>query len=320
MAKITQKYVKLKKQGNCRADFVNLLISLSILISSLLLSIMFSPLLSACVKQGLELCYTTIIPVVFPFMIISDLMLSCMHFEKIGFLRKIFTRLFKINGYAISAFVCGLICGFPVGVKIANDLYLEKKISKEECETLIGFCNNPSPAFVICGIGYGLRESIRDGLVIYIISVSSAIISGILFSPKKSTSSEITLDNSFTFSLASSVNKASYNTLNICGYITLFSVILGFLKKIIKNSTVFILFSTFLEIGNSAKLISECPDFSSELSLLLICFAVSFSGFSVHLQARSMLTDNRISMLKYYLMKSTSSVMAVLMCAFYIFL
>ena len=53
--------------------------------------------------------------------------------------------------------------------------YKVVKISKNECERLIGFSNNASPAFVISGVGYALFGSIRIGVFLYILSFISSI-------------------------------------------------------------------------------------------------------------------------------------------------
>lgn len=311
---MTKSHVNLKNRTKFKADYVNLASSLSILCIAIFASIGLSPEISRYVKRGLSLCYSTIIPAVFPFMILSDLMLSLMHFEKINFFRKVFTKLFKINGYAMTAFICGLICGFPVAVKVSNELYMQGKITKNECERLIGFSNNASPAFVISGIGYGLRGSLKDGLILYFVSVISSVIIGVIFSMKEEASEGKAFENNFNFSLTDSVRNASYNTLNICGFITLFSVILGLLRIFIKNDLLFLFISPLLEIGNASKLISTYPHITAEVSLSLTAFAVTFSGFSVHFQSKSILNKSGISMKKYYIQKLLSGILAALIC------
>ena len=292
------------------ADYLKSCGTLLIFVSSLCIVIFFSPMISEEMKKGLLLCYTAIIPSIFPFSILADLMLSYMHFELILPLRRAFSRLFKINGYAISAFAIGLLCGFPLGVKISRDLYISGKISKNECERLIGFSNNASPAFVISGVGYALFGSIRIGVFLYILSFTSSILSGILFSVNEKPGTEAKIQSQIEFSLADSIKNAAFSSLTICGFISIFSVFIGFLRTLSMPCYALPFLASLLEVGNAAKIISESATLPYALKLSLAAFAISFSGFSVHLQAKSLLDGTNISMTKYYLMKLFTAVLS----------
>ena len=309
-----QKNKILNCRTNFKAEFINLIVSLMLFIIGISLAVFFSPAISEDVRSGLTLCYTAIIPSVFPFMILSDLMLSYMHFEKISFFRRLFSRLFKINGYAISALISGIICGFPVGVKVARELYLKGKITKCECERLISFSNNASPAFVISGVGYGLLGSLRLGVILYAITLSSSLISGILFSLFSKYEKETVSEEEIPFSLSQSVKNASLATLNVCGFITLFSVIIGLMKRLIKKDIILLFISPFLEIGNAAKIIATNTLFPFEASISLLAFARGVSGFSVHFQSKSILRDTDISMKHYYITKLFTGALSSIIC------
>ncbi len=305
----------LKSKAKYRADFVDLLVSMSIASAVLSFSLYLSPAVSERIRGALSMCYFSIIPSVFPFMIISDIMLSYMHFERVGFIRSAFSKIFKINGYAISAFICGALCGFPIGVKIARDFYECGIISRDECERLIGFSNHASPAFVISAVGFGMRGSIADGVVLYVVSILSSVIISMLLTPKKQPQEFYSPhDIKSDFSLTASVSHAASTTINVCGFICFFSALLGILSIFIDNDTIFAVIASFFEIGNSSKLISENELFSEQFSLALTGFAVTFSGFSVHLQAKSQLFGTDISMKKYYITKFLSAILSFVLC------
>lgn len=100
-------------------------------------------------RDGLKLWMNTLIPTLLPFIILTGFLVHTDGIEKI---LKPFSGLFRIllglspNG----AYVCflGLLCGYPMGAKLAADLYQYGKISRREAEYLLTFCNNPSPAFL----------------------------------------------------------------------------------------------------------------------------------------------------------------------------
>lgn len=279
---------------------------------SILLSVLFAPYILIYVNEGLRLCFNVIIGSVFPFMIITDIIMATTHFERIDLLRKVFEHLFKINGYAISAFIIGIVCGFPLGVKVSIDLYRCGCISKDECERLIGFCNNTGPAFIISGIGVGMRGSICDGVILYFSMIFSAIICGLISGRNKKISCQNTNKANLSFEFSTSVKAAALNTLYICAFIVFFSIVCGFLDSIIKNELMYSAIIPFIEISNSAKILSQCKFFTRNIQMILTSFAISFSGISVHMQAKSFIIGTDISMITYYKTKLLQGVISAL--------
>ena len=300
---------KLNYQTKFKAELVLFIVNLSFFAFVMISSIRFSPLISEGVRSALSFCFEVILPSAFPFMILSDLMLFLLRFEKITSLRALFSKLFKINGSAITVFLTGLISGFPIAAKLSRELYISGKISKDECERLIGFSNNPSPAFVISGIGAGLLGSLKIGAFLYLISVFSSIATGIIFARFAVCENQMEYEEIHSFSFVNSVKIATKACVNICGFITFFSVVITLFRIFIKNDLALALISSFLEVGNASRLITSLK---LEYSLLfpLLSFAISFSGLSVHFQSKSLLSDTDISFNKYYIMKFISAVIS----------
>ena len=98
-------------------------ITLFLLCASVLASGLLSPYMTLSARDGITLCLNTVIPSVFPFMILSDILLKCADFESITPIKSLFEKLFKINGSAISAFIGGALCGFPIGAKLSMKLH-----------------------------------------------------------------------------------------------------------------------------------------------------------------------------------------------------
>ena len=106
------------------------------------------------IKNGLLLCANTIIPSLFPFMVLSEIAISAGIGDLLAkYLRAPMSRLFGISGEGACAFLLGILCGFPVGAKSAVSLYDKGKISKQECEKLLSICNIPSMSFVVNIVG-----------------------------------------------------------------------------------------------------------------------------------------------------------------------
>lgn len=101
-------------------------------------------------RDGLLLWYHSVLPVLFPFMLLSGLLLKFNFLKHLpAFFAVPFQKLFGISQNGAFAVLTGFFCGFPMGAKITCDLHAEKKISAAEARFLYGFVNNLSPAFLI---------------------------------------------------------------------------------------------------------------------------------------------------------------------------
>lgn len=290
-------------------------VSILLLVFSLTVSVFFSDEISKFVKEGLCLCVNSIIGSVFPFIILTDIFFHFTEFESIGIFKKLFEKAFKINGAGIRAFLCGIVCGFPLGVKVAADLYRGGVISKGECERLIAFSNNTGPAFVISAVGAGIRRSLSDGLILYVSMVLSAVIVGIILGfGEKWTKNQSSIDIP-PYSFVTSIRDGGLSTLSICSFITFFSVIVGLLASVVPSG-IFILLLPFLEVGNASKILFASVS-SHIFSLSLTSFAISFSGISVMAQAKSFLPPE-ISIKKYTLAKFMQGCISVLLTLLFV--
>lgn len=285
-----------------------------------LLSLFASDKIAHSVKSALSLCANVIIPSVFPFIVISDFLYAYMSFSSANIIGDAFEKIFKINRVGIYPFVLGILCGFPLGVKCTSELYRDGKITRDEAERLIGFCNNTGPAFLVSGIGLGLRKNASDGLILYFVMVVSAVITGAVFSGKKNAHTENRshfIGSAFSFT--SSIKNAGVNTLHICSYLTFFACIVGMLRNTIGENYIYLSLIPFLEVGSATSILSKTRLLSPSFSLALSSFAVGFSGLSVHLQALSFIADTDIRTRKYFLMKLFEGVISftitLILCA-----
>ena len=263
-------------------------------------AIYLSPDIAEYAMEGLILSGKIVVVSVFPYLILSDLFIAFCHPERLLFLSRGFERIFKINASAISAFILGAVCGFPIGVKVARELYVKGVISHNECERLIGFSNNTGPAFAISAIGITMRGNIYDGIIIYLAMIISALIVGWLFGIGKHASEGRNIDELESFSLSGSIRNAGLATLNISACIVFFSVIGGLFRKFIKSELLYLIIIPFLELTGAEAKISAFDFSLPHLSLALAAFALSFSGLSVHMQAKSILGGTDIGMKTYY--------------------
>lgn len=98
--------------------------------------------------NGLQLWFERMIPTLFPFMVLSGIMIRMNltgAFVKI--LNPVLGKFFRLSPSCIYGIVIGFLCGFPMGAHVTAQLYEQKQISKAEASLLLAFCNNIGPVY-----------------------------------------------------------------------------------------------------------------------------------------------------------------------------
>ena len=91
-------------------------------------------------SAGLNLWFTSLIPSILPFIILSNIMISLNTTQLLAkIIHPIIKRLFKTSLYGSYCILMGFFCGYPVGAKVINDLLSQKKISIDEAQYLFNF-------------------------------------------------------------------------------------------------------------------------------------------------------------------------------------
>ena len=162
-------------------------------------------------KDALVLCARSVIPSLFPFLVISSLLLS------LGF------------GQLTAPWLVG---GYPIGARTAADLYREGLVSREEAERLLAFCNNSNPVFLISVLGAGVFGSVRTGVWLWLIHVLSALLTGLVFrgSGKAAVRRPVARPAPFQAvrfvpALVGAVRSALSGMLSVCAFVVFFYVL-----------------------------------------------------------------------------------------------
>lgn len=290
--------MKIKDGRGCALPtlFVSVFFSLLILLPA----VFASREISEMALNGLKLSATTVVPSVFPFILLTDLAVGFIRFESAKPLRSCFEKIFKINGCGLSAFTSGILGGFPLGAHRAIRLYEDGRISKGECERLMGFANNASPGYVIAAVGTGMLGSARIGICLYAITVISAVISGVIVGIKEKYTHFSDINYGQNYSFVNSVKSASAICISIIGFVTAFSVMLGAMQRLFGGVVLTLAVAPLFEIGNAVAMLSKSSLLPHALKMAAIAFAISFSGLCVYFQTAA-LTDGRDLSMRYYI-------------------
>ena len=275
---------------------------------------------SVWVTEGLELCVTKLIPSLFPFMVVSALLI------KSGAGRTVFSMLsrpmralFGIGADSSCALALGWLCGFPVGAKCACELYENGYISKEEYSALLCISGTPSPAFLIGSVGAGMLGSRGLGALLYAVSLASAVIVGVFLkikikkypSPPVGVSS-IRSDMPFFQALTRSVSESAVGMLNVCAFVVFFSAFLGALECSLAflnlSETVYSLVFCFFELTSG---LARVCAVNSSYAFPLCALAVGWSGLSVHFQTMSIGLSENVRFSPYVLSHAVRAAICV---------
>ncbi len=281
---------------------------------SLFLILRFPTLAIEYMERGMKLCVTTVIPSLFPFMVASELIVMSGAAEAIGGILKRPARLlFGISGEGCSAFLLGMVCGFPMGTRAAISLYREGRISHGELERLVCFSNNPSSAFVISAVGTALFGCREFGVALYVVTIISSVAVGVLQKvmfgaedrgepcvPAEKREAKRGIES---FSLA--VSSSASAMLSICAFVIFFSTFTGTLGVLISSFDISrvarALFFSFFELTGGVAEAAAIEPIS--LAVCIAAFSVGWSGLSVHFQMIGICDGTSVSLGRYFASK-----------------
>ncbi len=250
--------------------------------------------------KGLIICSEVIIPSLFPFSVLAIFLFSsdfCQYFEKI--MNPVSVRMFGINGRAFCAFLISLFGGFPVGARLVSELYDNNSISKNTAQRMLYYSVNAGPAFMIIGIGSTILKSRELGYVLFasntITSLIICLVMSVFERKEKSLQKEIKInDKPITDIFVESVAKGAESIIHICGFVILFSSVIGIIELNGKIKLITTIVS-LLEVSNGVMLTSK--------SIPFIAFLTVFSGFCVHFQVLSAVKNIKINYIKFVIVK-----------------
>lgn len=258
-------------------------------------------------STGILLWFHTVFPTLFPFFIINALLLKTGTISRFSsILAPFFQPIFHVSRGASYAILCGFFCGTPIGAKSIVSLVTEHKISKEEGEYLLSFCNNTSPGFIVSFLCSQTLQMPKLSYISLGILWCSAVLSSFIFrqlyAPDTIHSSVSALSASFcdfTTGLDESIWESMEIILKIGGYIVFFCVVLFLLKTIPCSSFLWnSIFLPSLELTNGVKMIAE-QSLPFQIRYILFMALASFGGFCAAFQTKCIIQAVGFSFSRY---------------------
>lgn len=258
-----------------------------------------SEIISQSVIRALNNCFNPVVPSVFPLLIITFFI------SEIGFpegikkcTQKITLPLFGLSGNCTEAILTGLTGGYNCSVKAAHRLYENKSITKEEAKRLALFFTCPGLSFSVNICGTALYSSIKAGIIFFISSALSCLITSAIYNFfKKSTdfNSISTYRKKPTDAFVDSVANSVSVIITICSWITVFAIISSVIKITVPVDGVNTFISLFGEVTSAVMYSAE------HCSLAVTSFCLNFGGICIFLQQLPYIIKAEVSPLSYLL-------------------
>lgn len=280
------------------------IIYLSLLIIIMVVMFFNSSEIINSVNFSFSLCINNLFPSLFPFMILSNILIDY-GFVDISseLLKPIITRLFKCHECASFVLILSLISGSPSNAKYIKELLNKNLLNTYDASKIILFTHFINPLFIINTIGISFLKSKKIGLIILISHYFGNLIVGILFRNyhKSMKSNYINFEktinslkvkrNGFITILTSSIISTINTLLLILGIITTCLIITSLID-------INPFFSGILEITQGLKYICY-TDLEILKKAMIITFLISFGGISIHAQNFSILNSKKIKYTPY---------------------
>lgn len=278
-------------------------------------------------SKGLMLWFEVILPTLYPFLLLSSFLLTTGNLRLISnILGGLFCKFLNVSPNGSFVVLAGFLCGYPVGAKLAADMYKSGDISRKEGCYLLSFCNNTSPSFII---NYLVLRTLGDKKLllpsIVILTAAPLIVSfftrrfyrsepleNIRHSPQPSSDKD-----TWTFREIDACIMDSFETLiKVGGYIILFSVILSLLQSI-DTPAWFACLLSFLEITNGLEILKSLH-LTKAICYPLMLGLTAFGGLCAIAQTQCMVQKAGFGILPYITQKLAAALTASLLGVLYL--
>lgn len=263
--------------------------------------LLWSEEVSAVMTQTVGLCIRILLPSLFPFFVLSSLLISSGIVQRMAPRLEILTLpLFGLPGSCAAAVLLGAVGGYPVGAKTVSALYRQGACRKEDALQALRFCNNGGPAFLIGAVGAGLLGDKQLGILLYGLHLISALLIGMIFHDNHNAVKSFDLTEKkavktpLTAGFLQAVTGSFSSFLNVCSFVLLFAVVLCLLGQLPLLSWLdplsHGLLCGALELTSGTAALAS-SDLSKRILLPSLSFLCGWGGLSVQLQTVSFLQE-----------------------------
>lgn len=265
--------------------------------------------------EGISLCVSSLIPALFPFILLSILITSALSGQAISFLTPI-TSACKMPDGTQALFVVSFLGGYPVGAQSVAQLFRRGELTQSQSARILAFCNNAGPSFIFGILGAFFTNRLIPW-ILWLIQIFSALCVGFIL-PDTQPVGRIN-PTAMRIRITDILYQAIKVTSQICAWVIIMRMVLAFLDSWflwIFPYPVQVLMSGILELSNGCIRLSEIEN--DGLRFLLASGILTLGGVCVTLQTRAV--SEGISMKLYYPGKILQAAISVFLSCLFQFL
>lgn len=249
-------------------------------------------------RNGLLLWYNSVVPTLFPFMVLSGLLASGDGISQIMTPFYLFLHpLLRLSKDGCFVLISGLLCGYPLGAKLCAEFFRDGRLSRSEADLLLAICNHASPMFILGYVYpfFSMHITIWELLVcmyapVLVIAATAGIVCRFhdRYQISKSNSDHIAHMKTPSAALDEVILSSVEILCKIGGYLVLFSILIILIRSldlISEGMKLFLIGAMEMTTG-----IRELADLGNwKISFPAAMAALTFGGFSGIFQTRSVL-------------------------------
>jgi hypothetical protein len=233
-------------------------------------------------SEGVAVCIRTVIPNLFPFFILSGYLTGGLESGK---LMRCLSRTFHSAPSGGSIIAAGLMGGYPLGAKLAQEGYAQGRITRKEADSLLAFCSQAGPSFLFGMVAPQFPDA-RYSWMLWAVQFASTL--SVAWLMPEVTENDSVGEMRCKVPKSDPMKNALYAIAAVCGWVIVCGVILRYLKIWVLRflpQWAQVLFCGLLELTNGSLLLSTVE--SESLRFLLAAVMLNFGGLCVMLQTAS---------------------------------
>ena len=238
-------------------------------------------------QEGLALCGGSLLLSLFPFLIVSTLLIQCPAADVLGLPFYPVARLIGIRAPAAGrVLLIGFLGGFAPAASAAAEAVRTGQLTAKEADALLPACVCSGPSFVILAVGQSMLGSAELGVLLFLAQVAAGYLSAALLArlgePLASRRTLAVPKEPQLLRLDRIIAQAAQTYVKLCAFVLFFRMLAaGAGEMLPAGADVFC--AMLLEVCSGCDLAAKSGRFAS----MLCCAALSVQGLSVLMQVRT---------------------------------
>lgn len=243
-------------------------------------------------QEGIEICLRTVIPSLFPFILVAQYLCGNLSGQNIKILNPL-EKLCRVPDGSGGLLITGFLGGYPVGASSVYSAWKSGQLTEAQGQRMLGFLNNAGPAFIF-GMGTALFSNPLIPWVVWVSHILCAVFTAMLLPGEKHPSQIENISREVT--LVHCLKNTIQVLAQVCGWVILFRMMLAFLFSIPGGVTPEIKATVAgtLELTNGCLLLQTIPE--EWVRYLLLTLFLNMGGLCVAMQTISVVGELGIGM------------------------